>query len=131
MSGNLWKSELQSLNLTAGLRGTRRNGQRFPIICSKRRGKLEMKLQLSRSDSDIEGRHVTKIPLRGHREKAGRVSAIAHAVIYTRVSTREQMANLSLPTQEKACTDYCARQGLQVDRVFVEEGESAKSVDRT
>ena len=53
------------------------------------------------------------------------------AVIYCRVSTKDQVQNLSLPTQEKACVDYCNRQGYEVDRVFVEQGESAKTADRT
>ena len=52
------------------------------------------------------------------------------AVIYCRVSTEEQVKNLSLPTQRKACADYCACHGFDVDRVFVEEGESAKTTDR-
>jgi len=52
------------------------------------------------------------------------------AVIYCRVSTEEQTKNLSLPTQQKACADYCQRQGFEVDRVFVEQGESAKTVNR-
>ena len=34
------------------------------------------------------------------------------AVIYVRVSTKEQTENLSLPTQLKACEEYCQRQGL-------------------
>ena len=53
------------------------------------------------------------------------------AVIYCRVSTKDQVSNLSLPTQRKACVEYCQRQGYDVDRVFVEEGESAKTADRT
>lgn len=53
------------------------------------------------------------------------------AVLYLRVSTLEQVGNLSLDTQEKACRDYCTRNGLEVDRVFREEGESAKTTDRT
>ena len=31
------------------------------------------------------------------------------AVIYVRVSTKEQTENLSLPTQLRACEDYCRR----------------------
>jgi site-specific DNA recombinase len=54
-----------------------------------------------------------------------------NAVIYCRVSTKEQTQNLSLPTQEKACREYCQQHGYSVDRVFVEEGESAKSANRT
>jgi DNA invertase Pin-like site-specific DNA recombinase len=54
-----------------------------------------------------------------------------HAVIYCRVSTKEQTQNLSLPTQLKTCQEYCARNGYVVAREFVEEGESAKTTDRT
>ena len=32
------------------------------------------------------------------------------AVIYVRVSTKEQTENLSLPTQLRACEEYCRRQ---------------------
>lgn len=53
------------------------------------------------------------------------------AVIYCRVSTKEQVDNFSLPTQEKACRDYCKRHGVAVDKIFVEEGESAKTANRT
>src|SRR5262245_47747294 len=53
------------------------------------------------------------------------------AVIYCRVSTKEQVGNLSLSTQERMCLEYCAREGFEIAEVFVEEGESAKSVNRT
>ncbi len=53
------------------------------------------------------------------------------AVIYCRVSTEEQVKNLSLSTQKKVCSDYCNRQGFEVDNVFIEEGESAKTTNRT
>src|SRR5215217_2067954 len=53
------------------------------------------------------------------------------AVIYVRVSTKEQTENLSLPTQLKACQEYCQRQGFHVLARFREEGESAKTADRT
>ena len=52
------------------------------------------------------------------------------AVIYVRVSTKEQTENLSLPTQLRACEEYC-RQGYEVLERFHEEGESAKSTDRS
>ncbi len=52
------------------------------------------------------------------------------AVIYCRVSTKEQVENLSLPTQEKRCRDYCQQKNLDVFRVFHEKGESAKTADR-
>jgi site-specific DNA recombinase len=53
------------------------------------------------------------------------------AVIYVRVSTKEQTENLSLPTQLRACEEYCRRQGYEVLERFHEEGESAKSTDRS
>ncbi len=52
------------------------------------------------------------------------------AAIYCRVSTVEQASNLSLPTQDKACREYCARNNYDVDQVFVDAGESAKTTDR-
>jgi DNA invertase Pin-like site-specific DNA recombinase len=55
----------------------------------------------------------------------------ARAVIYCRVSTSEQVENHSLPMQERACREYCLRNGFEVARIFVEEGESAKTADRT
>jgi DNA invertase Pin-like site-specific DNA recombinase len=53
------------------------------------------------------------------------------AVIYVRVSTKEQTENLSLATQLKVCEDYCDRQAFHVLARFREEGESAKTADRT
>src|SRR5580698_1360060 len=53
------------------------------------------------------------------------------AVIYARVSTKDQVENFSLATQEKACREYCARNGFNIDKIFVEEGESAKTANRT
>jgi len=52
------------------------------------------------------------------------------AVLYLRVSTKEQTKNLSLPTQRDACRAYCEREGLVVAREFTEAGESAKTADR-
>ena len=53
------------------------------------------------------------------------------AAIYVRVSTKEQTENLSLPTQIRACEEYCRREGDEVLERFKEEGESAKTTDRT
>jgi DNA invertase Pin-like site-specific DNA recombinase len=36
------------------------------------------------------------------------------AVIYVRVSTKEQTENLSLPTQLRACEEYCRCQGYEI-----------------
>jgi site-specific DNA recombinase len=39
--------------------------------------------------------------------------------IYVRVSTKEQTENFSLPTQLRACEEYCRRQGYEVLDVVV------------
>jgi site-specific DNA recombinase len=52
------------------------------------------------------------------------------AVIYIRVSTQEQVDNLSLGTQERRCRDLCGQQGWNVLHVFREEGKSAKTTKR-
>jgi DNA invertase Pin-like site-specific DNA recombinase len=53
-----------------------------------------------------------------------------YAVIYIRVSSVEQVSNMSLAVQERACRDYCDKNDLQVIKVYREEGESAKTADR-
>lgn len=52
------------------------------------------------------------------------------AVIYCRVSTKEQLSNLSLEVQEARCRAYCHEIGWDVLRIF-REAESAKTVHRT
>jgi site-specific DNA recombinase len=52
------------------------------------------------------------------------------AVIYCRVSTKEQEKNLSLPVQEQTCREYCDTNGWNVLRVF-KDAESAKTTNRT
>lgn len=53
------------------------------------------------------------------------------ALLYCRVSSKEQTHNLSLPVQEDQCRAFCSLNGWEVDRVFLERGESAKTADRT
>lgn len=53
-----------------------------------------------------------------------------NAVIYCRVSTKEQVQNYSLDIQEKACREWCAERGYPVVRVFREEGRSGTTSDR-
>ncbi len=53
------------------------------------------------------------------------------AVLYLRVSTADQVQNLSLATQRDRCEEFCAREGYDVVEVFEERGESAKTADRT
>src|SRR5271166_4523641 len=71
------------------------------------------------------------LPMFHASEQNAERPAKRYAIIYTRVSTGRQVENASLDTQEQVCKDYCARQGWAVLRVFREEGESAKTADRT
>jgi site-specific DNA recombinase len=64
-------------------------------------------------------------------ENGSKLRPMVGAVIYLRVSDPRQAENLSLATQLKACEEYCDRQGFQVLARFKEEGESAKTTDRT
>jgi DNA invertase Pin-like site-specific DNA recombinase len=57
-------------------------------------------------------------------------SNTAKVGIYTRVSSEEQLLNMSLASQEEVCRDYCERCGFSVVAVFREEGKSAKTTDR-
>ncbi len=54
------------------------------------------------------------------------------AVIYVRVSTKEQVdEGNSLSTQEKICREYALKNEYDVSSIFIEQGESAKTADRT
>lgn len=54
------------------------------------------------------------------------------AYIYARVSTKEQVDGASLDVQEKACREFADRQlNADIVRVYREEGESAKTANRT
>lgn len=54
------------------------------------------------------------------------------AIIYCRVSTTEQaQEGFSLRHQEIECRKFAQENGYEVDKVFIEEGESAKTQDRT
>lgn len=52
------------------------------------------------------------------------------AVIYTRVSSAEQVENFSLENQRSTCREFCQRNGYDVVHIFNEEGASAKSAER-
>jgi site-specific DNA recombinase len=64
-------------------------------------------------------------------ENGAKLRPMIGAVIYVRVSDPRQAENLSLATQLKACEDYCERQGFVILERFSEQGESAKTADRT
>ncbi len=53
-----------------------------------------------------------------------------NAVVYCRVSTDEQVENLSLGTQEQRSITYCSQKGWMVTRIFRDEGQSAKTALR-
>jgi DNA invertase Pin-like site-specific DNA recombinase len=54
-----------------------------------------------------------------------------NGVIYCRVSSDEQVKGTSLESQEAACKEYAESHRINILRVFVERGESAKFADRT
>ena len=57
---------------------------------------------------------------------------MSNAIIYTRVSTKNQAEEgYSLAGQEKDCKSFAEMNGYKVSKVFVEKGESAKTQDRT
>jgi DNA invertase Pin-like site-specific DNA recombinase len=53
------------------------------------------------------------------------------AVIYCRVSSKDQVDGTSLESQERYCREWADRQGIRVVCVFVDKGESAKTADRS
>lgn len=53
-----------------------------------------------------------------------------NAVVYCRVSTEEQVENLSLGTQRQRAITYCSQNGWPVREVFQDEGKSAKTTQR-
>jgi DNA invertase Pin-like site-specific DNA recombinase len=54
-----------------------------------------------------------------------------NAIIYCRVSSKDQVDGTSLESQELACREYARHNGFSVSKVFIEEGESAKFANRT
>src|SRR3989344_7594158 len=53
------------------------------------------------------------------------------AIVYVRVSSKEQLEGSSLEVQERICTEYALRNDYEIVKVFIEKGESAKTTDRT
>ncbi|DAB19087.1 TPA: hypothetical protein CPT81_08795, partial [Candidatus Gastranaerophilales bacterium HUM_20] len=53
------------------------------------------------------------------------------AIIYVRVSSEEQAKHgFSIENQKKVCSEFAERNGYYVDKLFVDEGKSAKNLDR-
>ncbi|HYH16216.1 MAG TPA: recombinase family protein, partial [Flavisolibacter sp.] len=62
--------------------------------------------------------------------KTRKVSATKNAVVYTRVSSKEQSLNTSLQTQMKFCLAYAEKEGYNVIEFFGGTYESAKNDER-
>lgn len=57
--------------------------------------------------------------------------AIKTAIIYCRVSSKDQLEGTSLDSQERLSREYAEKLGFRLLKVFIERGESAKTADRT
>lgn len=57
---------------------------------------------------------------------------MTNCIIYTRVSTIEQVENgYSLQGQKEECKEFAQKNGFEILKIFEERGESAKTTDRT
>src|SRR5688572_15018943 len=63
--------------------------------------------------------------------KNNKVEKPKNDIIYVRVSSNEQVLGFSLDNQEKFCSEFSERDGYSVLQIWREEGESAKTADRT
>jgi DNA invertase Pin-like site-specific DNA recombinase len=52
-------------------------------------------------------------------------------IIYCRVSSKDQVDGTSLESQERHCREWAERHHVHVAGVYVDRGESAKTIDRT
>ncbi len=52
-------------------------------------------------------------------------------IIYCRVSSKDQVDGTSLDSQKRLCLEWAEKQDIKIVKIFIEEGESAKSIDRT
>jgi site-specific DNA recombinase len=58
-------------------------------------------------------------------------SAQKTGIIYVRVSSAEQVQGTSLDMQERLCKEFAERENIKILNLYVEEGESAKTANRT
>src|SRR5438874_4734810 len=129
-----WRTERRHFDRAVSRAARRR--RRGPMRRRDRSSPTLRRYRCACRDRDVRRREASDDPLAmstNLRRKADRskLPDMVGAVIYVRVSTKEQTENLSLPTQLKACEEYCERQGFKVLARFREEGESAKTADRT
>lgn len=52
-------------------------------------------------------------------------------IAYCRVSSKDQLEGTSLESQERYCQEYAEREGVQILKLFIERGESAKTANRS
>src|SRR6266478_1458638 len=52
-------------------------------------------------------------------------------IIYCRVSSKDQIENTSLESQERHCREFAKKQDILILGVYIDKGESAKTADRT
>lgn len=55
-------------------------------------------------------------------------SDVTKGIIYIRVSSEEQVDNFSLDTQQEICLKEAQRRGIDIVKIFREEGKSAKTI---
>ena len=83
-----------------------------------------MKGQAINSDLFLEFKQT-----RSDRKKS-QTRASQNAVIYTRVSSKDQLENASLESQLRICNKYAERKGMNVVAYFGGTFESAKTDER-
>jgi site-specific DNA recombinase len=67
---------------------------------------------------------------RARQQPSIRPTPNRNAVVYVRVSSKDQEQGFSIPAQRKLLTDYAAQQGLHIVQQF-EDVETAKRAGRT
>lgn len=74
--------------------------------------------------------HLIKTFAKGELSESHAKSKSQNAVIYTRVSSKEQLDNMSLETQLKSCVEFAKRYSYEVSERFGGTYESAMSDER-
>ena len=88
---------------------------------------------LERKETTQTSNQLTKIKMSKNMKKIAKKAVAVkggRAIIYVRVSSTEQIAGTSLDDQERQNIKFCKDNGMEVVRIFREEGVSAKTADR-
>ena len=73
----------------------------------------------------------TRLEKRENSLKEINTNTMEKAVIYVRVPSEEQAKHgFSIENQKKVCSEFAERNGYYIDKLFVDEGKSAKNLDR-